>query len=172
MCFIFGFGSFLEYTVEVSASRLLWRFTPGVAVFSFPHSGKSNPECFVPEQRSFVGTCKMGGSARVLPGCRGGNTGQPAAGFKMAFQSVKAMPKWKTKDRYGTLEMLYEPWVYLFSWKICIDLSKRCTSTLEKQVILVQDKTRMTLCSKTWSFLLPVHCTIKTCFCFCTCRPQ
>lgn len=36
-------------------------------------------------------------------------TGKPVAGFKMAFQSVKAMPKWKTKDRYDTPEMLYEP---------------------------------------------------------------
>lgn len=51
----------------------------------------------------------MGGSARALPGCRGGNAGKLAAGFQRAFLSVKAMPKWKTKDRCGTPEMLYEP---------------------------------------------------------------
>lgn len=109
LVFIFGFGSFLEYIVDVSTSKLLWRFAPGTAVSSFPRSGKSSPECFVSELRSFVGIYKMGGSARARPGCRGGSTGKPAASFKMAFQSTKAISKWKKKDRYGTLEMLYEP---------------------------------------------------------------
>lgn len=91
----------------------------------------------------------MVGSARALQGCRGGSIGKPAAGFKMAFQSVKAGPKWKTKDRYGTLKIFSEAF-FFFSLLIqlkktpCIDLSGRYISVLEKQVILVEEKTRMT----------------------------
>lgn len=90
----------------------------------------------------------MVGSARALQGCREGSIGKPAAGFKMAFQSVKAGPKWKTKDRYGTLKIFSED--VFFSLLIhlkktpCIDLSGRYISVLEKQVILVEEKTRMT----------------------------
>lgn len=84
-------------------------------VLQYPQFLTQSPEFFVSEQRSFVGAYKMGGSARALPGSPEGNMGKLVAGFKMAFQSVKAMPKWKTKDRYSATEMLYEPSVYLFS---------------------------------------------------------
>lgn len=81
-----------------------------------------------------MGTDKMVGSVRALRGCRGGNTGKPAAGFKMAFQSVKAMPKRKTKDGYGTLKIHSEAFFEFITSvkKICIDLSERYISVLEK----------------------------------------
>lgn len=59
--FIFAFGSFLEYIVDVSTSRLLWRYVPGAAVSSLLRSGKSSSERFVSELRSSVGIYKMGG---------------------------------------------------------------------------------------------------------------
>lgn len=93
-----------------------------------------------------VGTGTRAGGARVLRGCRGGNAGEPAAGSKMAFQSVKAMPRWKTKDGHGTLKMCSEAFSELMNSvkKTCIDLSERYISVLEKQVILVEEKTKMT----------------------------
>ena len=64
----------------------------------------------------------------------------------MAFQSVKAMPKWKTKDRYRTLKIFPEAFFEFINSlkKIWIDLSERYISVPEKQVSSVEEKTRMT----------------------------
>lgn len=59
----------------------------------------------------------MVGSARALQGCRGGKVGRSAAGFKMAFQSVKAMARQRTKDRYGTSEIFLKGFEFINSVK-------------------------------------------------------
>lgn len=41
-------------------------------------------------------------------------TGKPAVTFKMAFQRVRAMPKWKAKDRYGTLKIFSAVFILIY----------------------------------------------------------